>query len=274
MNYRQTVVDFRDGILQEAWHLNNEFLRLCGVGVTGISQREDISEYEWKSLKYSAVTAARSMAKELNLQHPKNVTTVKPSGTISKIMDTTEGVHKPLGKYIFNWVNFSKKDPMVNSLRRANYKVIDNPADNTGCIVCLPVEWKHIDFDEIEKNGVVCQVNLEPAINQLNRYLKIQTSYCDHNVSNTINYNPDEVPEIVDWIYNHWDDYVGVSFIFRTDPTKNAKDLGYAYLPQEVVTQEDYSNYVKYLLPLDFRDTSSYEEIQDQECATGACPIK
>jgi ribonucleoside-triphosphate reductase len=103
MNYRQTVVDFRDGILQEAWHLNNEFLRLCGVGMTGIVQREDLTSYDWKNLKYSAVAAARNMAKELELEFPKNVTTVKPSGTVSKVMDTTEGIHKPLSKYIFNW---------------------------------------------------------------------------------------------------------------------------------------------------------------------------
>ena len=68
MNYRQTIVDFRDGVLQEAWHLNNQFLRLCGVGVTGIVQREDLSEFDWKSFRYSAVTAARTMAKELNTE--------------------------------------------------------------------------------------------------------------------------------------------------------------------------------------------------------------
>ena len=282
MNYRQTVVDFRDGILQEAWHLNNEFLRLCGVGCTGISMRDDLSEFDWKSLKYTAVTSARRMAKELGLQHPKNVTTVKPSGTVSKIMDTTEGIHKPLGRYIFNWVNFSKKDPLVNALKRANYKIIDNPSDSTGCIICLPIEWKHIEFDivekEISKDGeerlVDCEVNLESAVTQLNRYLKIQTYYCDHNVSNTISYDIEEVPEIIEWLYNNWDNYVAVSFIFRADPTKNAKDLGYEYLPQEVVDRDTFYSYVQTLLPVNFKDTSSYEELEEDPCSVGACPIK
>ena len=274
MNYRQTVVDFRDGVLQESWHLNNEFLRLCGVGVTGIVQREDLSEFDWKSLKYSAVTAARSMAKELGLQHPKNVTTVKPSGTVSKIMDTTEGIHKPLGRYIFNWVNFSKSDPLVNVLRRANYKVIDNPSDPTGAIVCLPVEWNHIEFDIVQKGGTECEVNLESAVAQLDRYLKIQTFYCDHNVSNTISYDKDEVPLIIDWLLKNWDSYVAVSFLFRADPTKNAKDLGYAYLPQEVVTKKEFDRYVNHLLQVNFSHTDSFEELQDDGCATGACPIK
>ena len=274
MNYRQTIVDFRDGILQESWHLNNEFLRLCGVGVTGIVQREDISEYEWKSLKYSAVTAARMMAKELNLQHPKNVTTVKPSGTVSKIMDTTEGIHKPLGRYIFNWVNFSKSDPMVNVIRKARYKVIDNPSDPTGCIVCLPIEWNHIEFETVHKGDIECEVNLESAVSQLNRYLKIQNHYCDHNVSNTISYDVDEVPYIIDWLLSNWDSYVAVSFLFRTDPTKNARDLGYEYLPQEVVTKDVFNRYVDHLLPVNFNHTESFEEIELDDCSTGACPIK
>ena len=283
MNYRQTVVDFRDGVLQESWHLNNTFLRLCGVGVTGIVQREDLSEFDWKSLKYSAVTAARGMAKELNLEHPKNVTTVKPSGTVSKIMDTTEGIHKPLGRYIFNWVNFSKSDPLVNVLKSANYNVINNPSDPTGCIVCLPIEWEHIDFETVSKpvlledqetDYVECEVNLEPAITQLNRYLKIQNHYCDHNVSNTISYDKNEVPDIVNWLLENWDSYVAVSFLFRTDPTKNAKDLGYEYLPQEVVTKNEFNRYVDHLLPVNFDHTESFDELEMDDCSTGACPIK
>jgi ribonucleoside-triphosphate reductase len=82
-NYRQTCVDLHDGILQEAWHLNNEFLRLCGVGLTGIAQRDDLSEYDLKSMQLQTVTAVYSMADELGLQRPKNTTCVKPSGTLN-----------------------------------------------------------------------------------------------------------------------------------------------------------------------------------------------
>jgi ribonucleoside-triphosphate reductase len=53
-----------------------------------------------------------------------------------------------------------------------------------------------------------------------------------------------EIPGIIDWIYANWDTYVGVSFLFCNDPTKTAADLGYAYLPQEVVTKETYDDYV------------------------------
>jgi ribonucleoside-triphosphate reductase len=163
---------------------------------------------------------------------------------------------------------------MIDIVKASNYRVIDNPSDSTGCIVCLPVEWNHIEFDTVQKDDISCEVNLESAISQLNRYLKIQNNYCDHNVSNTISYSHEEVPDIIDWLLKHWNSYVAVSFLFRTDPTKNAKDLGYEYLPQEVVTKQEYDEYVSNLLPVNFDHILTFEELEDDGCATGACPIK
>jgi len=267
-NYRQTCVNLKDGILQESWHLNNEFLRLCGVGITGTARRSDLEPYDFSVLAREATTAAYSMADELGLQRPKNVTTIKPSGTLSKIMDTTEGVHKPLGRYIFNNVNFSKHNSIVPLLKQANYRVFDNPFDNTGVIVTFPVSWDDVEFDIVD--GM--EVNLESAIDQLERYKMLQNNWCQQNVSNTISYSVEEVPKIVDWLLDNWDSYVAVSFLFRNDPTKTAKDLGYAYLPQEVVDKEKYDSYVSQLKPVEITD--SFEEIKEEECAGGACPIK
>lgn len=273
-NYRQTCVDLRDGILQEAWHLNNEFLRLCGVGITGVVRRPDLSAYDYEDLKRTATSGAYSMADELGLPRPKNVTTIKPSGTVSKIMDTCEGVHKPLGKYIFNNVNFSKHDPLVPLCRSSGYKVIDNPTDPEAVLITFPVQWSDVPFERVEKDGMEIEVNLESAIVQLERYKMLMKSWCQQNVSATISYSADEVPEIIDWLLDNWDNYVGVSFLFRADPTKSAKDLGYLYLPQEVVTKEAYDAYVANLQPISLDEANSLIEIEQDECATGACPIK
>lgn len=279
-NYRQTAVDLRDGILQESWHLNNEFLRLCGAGATGIARRDDMTEYDWKNLKYSMVSAARSMAKELGLEHPKNVTTVKPSGTLGKIMDTTEGVHKAEGKYLFNWVNFSKHDPIVDKLLDSNYNAIENPSDPTGMLVCLPVSFEDVEFDKLEvtrKDGSIeiLEVNNESALEQLARYKKIQLYYCDQNVSNTIYYKPEERDDIVSWLLDNWDVYVGVSFLYKNDPTVSAADLGFEYLPQEYVTKGTYYDYFNQLKEIDWEGTDSEEEIDSgDECSGGFCPTK
>ena len=269
--YRQTCVDLRDGILQEAWHLNNAFLRLLGVGLTGIVRRPDLSAYDYAQLQRAAVAGGYSMADELGLPRPKNVTTVKPSGTLSKIMDTTEGVHKPLGKYIFNNIGFSRHDPLVAKCREAGYRVFDNPHDPDGVLVTFPVKWDGVEFDEVDGK----EVNLESAVDQLERYKMLMQNWCQQNVSCTVSYSPEEVPAIIDWLLENWDNYVGVSFLLRADPTKTAKDLGYLYLPQEVVTKEVYEQYVSQLKPLVLDDdANSFEELRDNECAGGVCPIR
>ncbi len=269
-NYRQTCVNLRDGVLQEAWHLNNEFLRLCGVGLTGIAQRDDLGAHDLQMMQREATSAAYSMADELGLQRPKNVTCVKPSGTLSKIMDTTEGIHKPLGRYIFNNVNFGKHDALVPLLKEAGYKVIPNPADPEVILVTFPVAWDNVEFDKF--NGM--DVNLESAVTQLERYKKYQVNWTQQNTSVTISYAPEEVYQIIEWLLANWEHYVGVSFLYRTDPTKTAEDLGYLYLPQEVVTKEAHDAYAATLKPIDLSKGNELDALIDEECSTGACPIR
>lgn len=275
-NYRQTCVNLKDGILQESWHLNNEFLRLCGVGITGIARRDDLTSYDYEQMKLAAVAGAYAMADSLGTQRPKNVTCVKPSGSLSKVMSTTEGVHKPLAKYIFNNINFGKHDPILEKLRDANYAVYPNPADPEGVLVTFPVAWEDIEFTKVaQTDGTIVEVNIESAITQLERYKLIQTSYCQQNVSNTISYDSSEVKDIVDWLLANWDIYVGVSFLYRADPSKTAADLGYLYLPQEATTKEKYEAYVNKLLPVDFgtENRDGDFSISSQECSGGACPV-
>lgn len=268
--YRQTCVDLNDGVLQEAWHLNNAFLRLCGVGLTGIVRRPDLGIYDYQQLQRVATHAAYSMAEDLGSPLPKNVTTVKPSGTVSKVMDTTEGVHKPLGRYIFNNINFSKHDPLVDALRKSGYRVFDNPMDKGSVLVTFPVEWEGVEFQKV---GEV-EVNLESALDQLERYKMLMQNWCQQNVSCTVSYDATEVPKIIDWLLENWDHYVGVSFLFRTDPTKTAADLGYLYLPQEVVTKEVFEAYAKTLLPVEIDQHNSFDELTSDECASGVCPAR
>jgi adenosylcobalamin-dependent ribonucleoside-triphosphate reductase len=269
-NYRQTCVNLIDGVLQEAWHLNNDFLRLCGVGLTGIVRRPDLQAYDYSELQRTAVAGAYSMADELGTPRPKNVTTVKPSGTLSKVMDTTEGVHKPLGKYIFNNVNFGKHDPLVPLCRAAGYKVIDNPSDPEAVLITFPVKWDDVPFDVV--NGM--EVNVESAISQLERYKMLMQNWCQQNVSATISYSVEEVPGIINWLLENWDHYVGVSFLFRADPTKSAKDLGYLYLPQEVVTKEVYEAYAAIIQPIELDKANDIDAELEDDCAGGACPIR
>src|SRR5690606_17396350 len=102
------------------------------------------------------------------------------------------------------------------------------PTDSESVVISFPVSYEDVSFDVVDGK----EVNLESAVDQLERYKTWMTSYVDHNCSITISYSPDEVDDIVKWLDENWDDYVGVSFIYRNDPTKTAADLGYLYLPQ------------------------------------------
>lgn len=268
-NYRQTLVNLDDGILQRAWHENNEFLRLCGVGLTGWTLRPDINEHDMKVMRNVANRGAYSMADELGTQIPKNVTCVKPSGTVSKIMDTKEGCHEAIAKYLFNHITFSKHDPLVDQLAAAGYTTFKNGSD--GVAVRFPVMWDTGNWVDVD--GV--QINRESAIAQLERYRSIMRSWCDQNCSITVSYDQDEIPEIINWLDHNWDDYVGVSFLYRTDHTKSAEDLGYPYLPQEPIDEKTYNDYIKGLRPLELDNSGgAVDEILDDECENGVCPVR
>lgn len=281
-NYRQTCVDLRDEVLQDAWHQNNQFLRLCGVGVTGAVGWEHCHEPEaWAELKRAAHKGANDMADELKMPRSKAITTIKPAGTQSKVagivgLECPEGIHKPLGQYIFNHVRFSANDPLVKKLQRANFHSFADPYDETGVIVRMPVEYPTVEFEDRDSKGAA--FNGESALDQLERYRLVMEHYVDHNASVTISYSKEEVPDIVSWLSENWNHYVGVSFLYRNDPTKSAKDLGYPYLPQEVVDEKTYKAYIKTLKPVHLRKLDAAPELevedQGQECAGGACPIR
>lgn len=270
-NYRQTCVDLDDGILQRSWHELNQFLRLCGVGLTGVVRWEHQDKpMMWQALRSVAQSEAEGMAQELDLPKPKAVTTIKPSGTLSKVMDTSEGCHRPLGKYIFNNVRFSKYDKLIPLLREAGYRVFDDPYSSDSTLVTFPVSYDDVEFDIVDDK----EVNIETAIDQLERYKILMDNYVDHNCSITVSYGPEEIPAIIDWLLTNWDSYVGVSFIYRNDPTKTAQDLGYPYLPQEVVTRETWEDYVSRLKPFSIDKGNDLTELGGDDCATGACPIR
>jgi ribonucleoside-triphosphate reductase len=274
-NYRQTCVELRDGVLQDSWHQNNQFLRLCGVSLTGIACCPYLTAHDLRQMRYSAITGAISMADDLAMPRPKNITCGKPSGTISKVMDTTEGIHRPIGRYIFNWVGFSRHDPILSDLSTAGYRIIDKPSEPEAVLVCFPHEWPTIPFSRVNSPAGPVYVNTESAVDQLERYRLYMDHWCDQNMSCTISYAPDEMPSILDWLVANWDSYVGVSWSLRVDATKTAADLGASYLPQELVSETTFHTYVSTLQPLPPSFSPTPQEILDEsDCPAGVCPAR
>ena len=263
-NYRQTCINLDDGILQRSWHEVNDHLHLCGVGLTGISQWQgSVSDpaSALRALRMAAQVAAEDMADELGLARPKHVTTTKPSGTLSKVADCSEGVHDALGEYIVNTIMLSAHDPLVGQLQAANYRVRPHPQLQESMLVEVPIHFPGA-------TGVPAT-----AIQQLERYRMMMENYVDSNCSITVSYGQDEVRDICAWLYANWDLYVGVSFMPRIDATKTAEELGYSYLPQAVITREVYEAYASTLLPVDL-DAVAGNDLLGDDCAGGVCPVR
>lgn len=210
------------------------------------------------------------MALELGLPVPKAITTVKPSGTLSKVADCSEGIHTPLGQFLINNVSFSEHDALLPRLEAAGYRIFDHPTQPDAKLVAFPVSYPSGHFTSYDGMAI----NMETAIDQLNRYKLLMDNYVDHNCSTTISYDPAEVPGIVQWLHENWDSYVGVAFLPRVDPTKTAKDLGYSYLPQEVITWGAYEQYTRTLKPVDFENVPAEMSDLEDGCSTGACPVR
>lgn len=276
-NYRQSCVDLRDGILQPQWHQTNESLHLCGTSLTGVTQASWLSNYQIRRLRNASIMGAYSQADEWHLPRPKAVTTLKPEGTGSKAMGSTkfgeivEGINNPLGKHIFNWINFSAHDPLVQRYESSGYRTLINPSDSNNVLVCFPVEYRGVPFTKIDGKSV----NLESAVSQLDRYLRWTNLWCDYNASATISYSPEEIPEIAEWLDQNWDrGYIATAFLRRNDPTKTAKDLGHPYLPQEVVYENDYREYLDRIKPVDISNLSGFYDLDVENCPTGVCPTR
>jgi adenosylcobalamin-dependent ribonucleoside-triphosphate reductase len=275
-NYRQTCVNLRDGILSPAWDQTNQSLRLCGVSLTGIVQTDWLTDFQIRRLRNAAVCGAYSQADDWDVPRPQAVTTIKPEGTGSKAMgspltEVTEGIHRPIGQHLFNWINFSVHDPLVPRLESAGYKTLLNPSDGNNVLVCFPVEYKNVGLTHHEGK----YVNLEPAVDQLNRYLRWNNLWADHTVSATISYDPDEIPAIAKWVKEHWHrGYIATAFLRRTDPTKTARDLGHPYLPQEVVTEGVYLDYLSTLRPYGVEGLTDEFTVDEPGCQGGVCPTR
>lgn len=281
-NYRQTCVSMRDGVLQLQWNDMQKLLRLCGVSPTGAVAWEGIESPEMlEAVRDAAIFGADSMADDFGTPRARRVTQVQPAGTSSKALglegdEVHEGAHLSLSRWIFNWVNFPGNDPMLENFRTAGYDLKPNPNDPTGVLVCWPVEYPASSkFTAITTpDGEHLEVNQESAVSQLERYRLLMNHYVQHNCSITVSFDEAEIPAMVDWFMEHWDEYVGVSFLKRNNPLATAEELGFKYLPQECVSRERYEAYIRRLSPIDIEADKSAELLEVEDCSTGACPIR
>ena len=238
--------------------------RRLGQGITGWLQSTE-EQISWVDEAYRGL---REFDKEwsagLGINQSIKLTTVKPSGTLSLLAGVTPGIHPAYAKYYIRRVRMGSNDPLVNYCREKGYKVqydvgLDGKENHTICVVEFPCETP-------EHATLAGELT---ALQQLEWVVKAQSIWADNNVSVTVYYRKEELPEIQEWMKKNYKNKVkSVSFLLHSDH-------GFNLAPYEEITQDSYLK-LKSKIKGDimFTDSSNIDLIDSLECEGGACPIK
>lgn len=191
------------------------------------------------------------------------LTTLQPSGTLSLLPGVTPGVHPAYAKFYIRRVRFGAADPLVEACRKRGYPVvadigIDGREDHTRWVVEFPCQ---------SPDGAILASEMT-AIDQLEWVKRMQTDWVDNAVSVTVYYRQEELPEIKKWLEKNYDQSIkSVSFLLHSDHN-------FPLPPYEEVSEDEYLKrlaVVDFSVPLQMDVTGT--EIDD-DCATGACPVR
>lgn len=255
------------------WDLVNKEDRLTGCSLTGVMDfrnATNISDEEFgqllKELRSVAKNSANELADLLKMNRPKLVTTVKPSGTISQLPTVSSGVHFSHAPYYIRRVRVNAQDPLAKAMQAANFPwhpEVGQTIENH--------KTKVFEFPVKAPEGRT-KYDVS-AIEQLELYKLMMKNYVDHNASNTIHVRPNEWDDVEQWVYDNWDDIVGVTFL-------SLDDSFYQLLPYEAISKEKYEELLvkqPKFNPSILRQYETFEEefeILDQDCDGGFCPIR
>lgn len=264
----QTTYQF----LSDEWKTNSESERLLGVSLTGIFNSPMMSEHgpdlraRLARLKSVAISANVDMAHQIGIPVSTAITTTKPSGTVSQLVDCPSGIHPSHAPHYIRRVRGDNKDPLTAFMRDAGIPC--EPAvgkEDTTSVFSFPVESHSSKYREDVT-----------AIDHLQLIRDYNVAWSEHAVSCTVSVREHEWPSVGGWVFDHFDDLAGVSFLpfFEGDTV-------YPQMPYETITKEKYEELMKDMpeeIPWDILAT--YEKGKDhtkgsQElaCTAGGCEI-
>ena len=239
-------------------HKNNRI----GIGITGICQALD--KVEWCDYVYKEV---RKFDKEWSQANgwpiSIKITTIKPSGTLSLLSNSTPGIHPAYSPFYIRRVRMSSNDTLVQLCREAGYKTeyvrnFDGTDDFSTMIVEFPCAVG-------ESTLVAKDVS---AIKQLELIKKLQTVWCDNGVSCTVYFKTEELDEIKQWLKENYENSIkSVSFLRH-------QDHGFHQAPYEEISKETYEKLISKIKPLDIQQLNTGELLSGIECSGGACPVR
>ena len=270
--FQSTLTDFK--YLRKIWRNNTEEERLLGVSLTGIMDNSMMSGKSahlgknigatLNALKEQAISTNAAMADQLGIPQSVAITCVKPSGTVSQLVDSASGIHARHNPYYIRTVRGDNKDPITQFMISQGI-----PAEPD---VTKPDSTTVFSFPMKAPTGAVCREDMS-AIEQLELWLTYQRHWCEHKPSVTITVKEHEWMEVGAWVYEHFDEVSGISFLPFSD-----------YVYQQAVYQdctvEEYGEMLKQMpKSIDWTWLQDYEKEdhtsggRELACSAGVCEV-
>lgn len=279
------------------WRKNCEEERLLGVSLTGQMDNPSLLSGDvLRALKARAIKTAKHASGKLGINMPAAVTCVKPSGTVSQLVDSASGLHPRYADYYLRRYRVASVDPIVPLLNSQGFPLRPENGQRhedweaarrlhkqgkpfaQACSIFTAGDWSPekvmtwvATFPQAAPSTARTRDQMS-ALDQLEWYKHIQTNWCEHNASCTVYVRDEEWFEVGNWVYKNWDVVNGVSFL--------PYDGGhYEQMPYEEITQQEYTKTLELTPKIDFSKLGEFEK-EDQgggskelACAGGVCEL-
>ena len=252
--------------LSSEWKKNCEEEALLGVSLTGIldnKMMQNPSSDLLNALKQEAVSTNKEWAKRLGINPAAAITCVKPSGTVSQLVDAASGIHARHAEYYIRTVRADQKDPICKLM-------VDLGFPHEPCV--MKPEHTMVFSFPMKAEGSITRNDMT-AIEQLELWLVYQRNWCEHKPSVTITVKEHEWMEVGAWVYKHFDEISGISFLPHSDHS-------YRQAPYQDCTNEQYEEMLaKMPKTVDWSQLKKYEKedntagTQTYACSGDKCEI-
>jgi ribonucleoside-diphosphate reductase alpha chain len=218
-------------------------------------------------LRLVAVETNKEWAKKIGINASAAITCVKPSGTVSQLVDSASGIHARHSPYYIRTIRADKKDPLATMMKDMGFPVESD--------VTKPDHTWVFSFPMKSPENAIYR-NTMSAIEQLEMWLTYQRHWCEHKPSVTVSVKEHEWPEVGAWVYNHFDEMSGVSFLPFSDHV-------YKQAPYQEINQIEYMDWVLKMpnpKEVDWSLLEHYEKIdattgtQELACVAGSCELQ
>ncbi len=263
--YQSTLTNFP--YLSKEWKQNCEEERLLGVSITGQWDSPVVRKPETlELLRKEAIKINQTYAKRFGVSASTAITCVKPSGTLSQMVDCSSGMHPRHSPFYIRRVRISATDSLFKMLKDQGvpyHPEVGQAADSaTTYVLEFPVKAPD---NSIFKDDIT-------AIQQLEHWKIVKQSYTEHNPSVTVSVGEDEWIAVAEWVYRNWDIVGGLSFLPRDNHV-------YQLAPYEAIDEKKYTELVKRFTNIDYSKIITYEKRDDIDlkkelaCVAGVCEI-